>query len=285
MMKFLTTTVAFLLVGGSAGFSARDMDMRRSATKVVLAAQNANQEGASRRAFISQAAVSSAVLLGSLAGSGVMAPLPAQAISGDKKVNAKLAGYGLPALEKTPDGMIPLLEVYGKGKNRTPLLVSFSHPLSWVVTLPSNTVNGEDGTVQAGDYGKGDTATFFLYTDPGLVKDFASQPKDVFDKAIRKSIGQKGDNMYQNFKLTKVSPVGSDYVIVDFKYQLITGAGFEVDRVGVASITSVGSAVQVLWTATTAARYKKMETIMRDIAASFRCYADGLDLSDELSAY
>jgi hypothetical protein len=89
------------------------------------------------------------------------------------------------------------------------------------------------------------------------------------------------------FKLinTKVTPVSSDYVIVDFKCQLIPGAGFEVDRIGVVSITSVGNAVQVLWTATTAARYKKMETIMRDIAASFRCYADGLDLSDELSAY
>jgi hypothetical protein len=36
-------------------------------------------------------------------------------------------------------------------------------------------------------------------------------------------------------------------VIVDFKYQLINGAaGFEVDRIGMASITSVGNAVQVL---------------------------------------
>jgi len=40
--------------------------------------------------------------------------------------------------------------------------VQFNYPLSWVVTLPSNDVNGEDGTVQAGDYGKGDTATFYV---------------------------------------------------------------------------------------------------------------------------
>ena len=79
---------------------------------------------------------------------------PAWAVSGEGKVNAKLQGFGLPTLGKVPDGFSPLLEVYGKGKNRSPLLVTFSHPLTWVVTLPSNTVNGEDGTIQAGDYGK-----------------------------------------------------------------------------------------------------------------------------------
>jgi hypothetical protein len=63
----------------------------------------------------------------------------------------------------------PLLDIYGKGKNRFPLLVLFSHPFDWVVTLPSNNVNGEDGTIQAGEYAKGDTATFFVYSDPGHV--------------------------------------------------------------------------------------------------------------------
>ena len=63
-----------------------------------------------------------------------------------------------------------MLAVYGKGKNRFPILVQFIYPLSWVLTLPSNDVNGEDGTVQAGEYAKGDTATFFVYNDPGNVK-------------------------------------------------------------------------------------------------------------------
>jgi hypothetical protein len=278
MMQLLTTTAAFLLIGGSAGFSARDMNTRRSS--VVLSAQSQDAAGESRRAFISQAAGTSAVLLGGL-GSGVMLPMPAQAVSGEKKVNAKLTGYGLPVLDKVPDGMTPLLEIYGKGKNRTPLLVSFAHPLSWVKTLPSNNMNGEDGTIQAGDYGKGDTSTFYLYTDQGGVKNIASQNKDLFDKVLRKSIGQRGDNMYQNFKLTKVVPAG-DYVIVDFKYQLITGAGFEVDRNGVASITSVGDSVQVLWSATTALRYKKVEQTLRDISSTFRCYSDGINLSEEM---
>jgi hypothetical protein len=278
-MQLLTTTAALLLIGGSAGFSARDMNTRRSS---VLSAQSQESAGDSRRAFITQAAGTSALLLGGLAsGSGVMAPMPAQAVSGEKKVNAKLLGYGLPALENVPSGMTPLLEVYGKGKNRDPLLVSFSYPLSWVKIIPSNNMNGEDGTIQAGDMGKGDTTTLYLYTDRGGVKNIAKQDKELFDQAIRKSIGQRGDNMYQNFKLTKIVPQG-DYVIVDFKYQLITGAGFEVDRNGVASICSVGDSVQVLWSATTSLRYKKVEQTLRDISSTFRCYADGINLSEEM---
>lgn len=68
------------------------------------------------------------------------------------------------------------------------------------------------------------------------------------------------------------------YALVDFKYQLLTGAGFEIDRVGVASVTSVGNAVEVLWTASTRPRYKKTEETLRTITSSFRCYTDGLDL-------
>lgn len=77
--------------------------------------------------------------------------------------------YGLPLAGKPPSGLNPLLEVYGKGKNRFPLLVLMNHPITWVVTLPSNDVNGEDGTIQAGEYAKGDTATFFVYEEPGHV--------------------------------------------------------------------------------------------------------------------
>lgn len=77
--------------------------------------------------------------------------------------------YGLPLVSNVPNGMTPLLELYGKGRNRFPLLVQMNHPFSWVVTLPSNDVNGEDGTVQAGEYNKGDTATFFVYSDEGHV--------------------------------------------------------------------------------------------------------------------
>ena len=77
--------------------------------------------------------------------------------------------YGLPLVTSVPNGFSPLLELYGKGKNRFPCLVQFSHPITWVVTFPNNNVNGEDGTVQAGEYAKGDTATFFVYNAEGHV--------------------------------------------------------------------------------------------------------------------
>ena len=44
-----------------------------------------------------------------------------------------------------------------------------NHPITWVVTTPSNDVNGEDGTIQAGEYAKGDTATLFVYQEDGHV--------------------------------------------------------------------------------------------------------------------
>lgn len=73
-----------------------------------------------------------------------------------------MCSYGLPALAGVPNGYSALAEIYGKGANRNPLLVAFGFPIDWVVTLPSQDVNGEDGTIQAGEYAKGDTATFFV---------------------------------------------------------------------------------------------------------------------------
>lgn len=77
--------------------------------------------------------------------------------------------YGLPG-PIVPQGLTPLASIYGKGKNRFPLLVTFSHPPDWVVTLPSIDINGEDGTIQAGEYAKGDTATLFVNSELGHVK-------------------------------------------------------------------------------------------------------------------
>lgn len=92
--------------------------------------------------------------------------------------------------------------------------------------------------------------------------------------------------MYQDFKILKVEPVtadGANYVLVDFKYTLLTGAGFEVERKGVASVTSAGDGVQLLWAASIAARFKnKTEGQLRAITQSFRCYADGLNFSADL---
>lgn len=277
-------TPLFFLNGAVDSFTIPNTQLKsnlivRSDTSSKLAQQkNGNyDEPSSRREFFS-IAVATGV------GSGLISFLPnAEAVTGDKKVNAKLRGYGLPTFE-SPNGLTSLLEIYGRGANRFPLLVQFSYPLSWVVTKPSNDVNGEDGTVQAGDYAKGDTATFYVNQDAGNVKDIGEQSKSFYEQNIVKAISQKGDNIYQDFKVikVKVSPDNPNYVIVDFKYTLLTGAGFEVNRKGVASITSVGAGVEVLWCAVTELRYKKMEETLRNIAASFRVYSDGVNFTGDL---
>lgn len=244
----------------------------------------ADSDGSSRRSFISKVVGSAA--LGGLTFTTQQSVQPAQALGlpgggALTKVNAKLRGYGVPQMDKLPDGFSPLAEVWGKGKNRDPLLVQFIHPSDWIVTLPSQDTNGEDGTIQAGQYAKGDTATFFLDDTEGKVDKIAEQPKEFFQKELIKAISQKGDNVYQNFKVTKTVPReenGQDYVTVDFRYDLLTGAGFEVERRGVATITSTGKGVQVLWCASTRQRYNKStESSLREMAASFRVYSDGLD--------
>merc|ERR1719424_1241670 len=82
--------------------------------------------------------------------------------------------------------------------------------------------------------------------------------------------------MYQDFKVTKAVPstIDDKYVLCDFRYTLITGAGFEVERRGVASVTSVGPAIEALWAASTRERFKKTEATLRDITSSFRVYGD-----------
>lgn len=119
----------------------------------------------SRRAFLQQvstATVAAATGLTSM-------PTASLAVTGERKVNAKLLGYGLPPVQNIP-GLTPLCEIYGKGANRFPLLVTFQYPFDWVVVTPSNNANGEDGTIQAGEYAKGDTATLYVNQDMGNVK-------------------------------------------------------------------------------------------------------------------
>lgn len=250
-----------------------------------LSLQSNDKSEVTRRGFMENVATAAAALV-SGATSWVV-PMPAMAY-GLNKANDKLASYGLPPLSKSlPGGFSALAEIYGKGANRSPLLVAFGFPLDWVVTLPSQDVNGEDGTIQAGEYAKGDTATFFVVPDLGKT-DVHSQDKEFFKSALVAAISQKGSNIYQDFKISKLEPViqnNDKYMLVDFKYTLLTGAGFEVERKGVASVTSAGDGVQLLWAASIAARYKnKTEGLLRAIVDSFRCYGSGLNFSADLKS-
>jgi len=277
MAKFIFLHVAMLL-GGTSAFAPSITQQTTSDSSLSMSITDND-----RRSFLSKAAG----VTGGLSFLLQQTPQSAQALgfpgAGGSlaKANAKLKGLGVPQMDKLPDGFSPLVEIYGKGRNRDPLLVSFVHPFDWVVTIPSQDTNGEDGTIQAGQYAKGDTATFYYDEPAGKVDNIIEQTKDFFQKELIRAISQKGDNVYQNFKVTKIEPKvvnEQGYMTVDFRYDLLTGAGFEVERRGVASVTSTGKGVQVLWCASTRQRYNKStESSLREMADSFRVYSDGLD--------
>jgi hypothetical protein len=82
-----------------------------------------------------------------------------------------------------------------------------------------------------------------------------------FEEVLIKAFSQKGNNIYQNFKITNIEPKkgeynNQEYVIVDSNYELLTGAGFVVDRSGVAFVTSQGNNVEAIWTESIRSHYK-----------------------------
>jgi len=239
----------------------------------------APQQVSRRQAMVAASAALAAAVL-------MQEPQPANAL-GLKAVNARLADYGLPGVGKPPDGMKALLEIYGRDQNRETLLVTWNYPNGWITQRPSLDTNSEDGTVATGDYQKGDSA--FLVVQPLDVlggEKLSATNKALAEKLVLQSISQKGANQIQNFKLKKVTEgatgaKGQQYINVEFKYDLLTGAGFVVERVGYGSLTQVGKGVQSVMAVTTAARLKKLQPKLQEIASSFRVY-DGI-LVDKLS--
>lgn len=60
----------------------------------------------------------------------------------------------------------------------------------------------------------------------------------------------------------------------EYSYTLLTGAGFEIDRLGVGSIVSVkdSKSTQMMLGASTDIRFKKVKASLEEIADSFRVY-------------
>jgi len=254
--KLLSTAcVAIALVSPSSAFVPTSRHYTPQTALYLFDDKAKSEVTSTRRGFFDSVASTSLSIAGA---SAALLTTPAPALAyGLKKANDRLASYGLPPLPKVPDGFSALSEIYGKGRNRSPLLVAFGFPVDWVVVLPSQDVNGEDGTIQVGEYAKGDTATFFVLRNQGKVDNIQDKDKKFFESAFIAAISQKGDNLYQDFKITKLVPVtvdGQSYVLADFQYTLLTQAGFEIARKGVGSITSVGDGVQLLWAASVTAR-------------------------------
>lgn len=173
-------------------------------------------------------------------------------------------------------GFNRLTEVYGRSntmkETRDPLLVIFDYPSLWLSRKPLEDTNGEAGTISAGDYMKGDSATFFVGKDSGGID---GKKKPFFKKVLLQAIQAKAANI-ENMNVAKITEGvrgagGEQYALIDFDYDLVTGANFVVQRKGCASVTSLsdGSFPMVLAISTNA-RYKKIEGDLRVIASSFR---------------
>jgi len=218
---------------------------------------------------------------------GALAALPAVVLAGrpgavfadDSKANRLLVSLGFAPLPNTK-GYTQLAEFVGKAgaanidgqktrgfKLDSPLLVAFNYPGTWVTALPTVSTNGESGTVSAGNYIKGDSATFVAV--PVSSKDAASVPKAVLAESVVTSA--TGD-VYQDVKVSKVVPGENGYVTWEYTYTLLTRAGFEVDRKGVAAGTIVNGQLCALITATVSQRWKSEGDKLRELCSSFRVY-------------
>ncbi|CAM9608660.1 unnamed protein product [Pylaiella littoralis] len=229
-----------------------------------------------------------AALLGAaVVGTGVPAPASAASLA---EANKKLSQFDLPPVVNVPDGFNTLVEGYGKdgalknslgSSNRDPILVTWNYPKGWVVSRPNTDTNKEAGTVSTGDYGRGDSATLFV-GPKSLIGGSSLSNKETMEGVVKKALSQKGENQFQSFKLKSVKDGATDfasnkYYIADFQYELLTGAGFTVERKGVASVAQVGNSVNAVVGATTANRAKTVKPQLQEIAGSFRVYEGKFD--------
>lgn len=258
--------LACALLSSAAAFTPA-LSSRRSRNAVIIAADDT----LGRRDAIGS------VIGGASAALGILgAPRGASAVSADK-FNNEMLGYGVKDTKPCPDGFSPLIEFYGKAISGVePLLVTYNSPDGWLVVRPNIDNNGEDGTISSGDYGKGDTTSFFL--GPQLKSGESLEDRATIEKIVFAGLTVKGASQVQGFKMGKPKKLEADtlqpYYLVDYSYTLLTGAGFEINRKGCGSVTAAGDKnTQALLGATTDIRWKKTEVSLREAAESFRCYA------------
>jgi len=186
-----------------------------------------------------------------------------------------MGSLGLPPV-KVPGGFKPMAAYIGsasaanidgqKVKERafkSTLLVRFLYPNTWLVETPTITENGEAGNIGASNYQSGDSCTFSALPLPEG-KDLTSLSKDFFKVWVP---SQMSSDVYQDVKVKKLRPVkqadGTEMVLFDFSYTLLTRNGFSVDRQGVASAMIVNDAVVGVVTATTALRSRTSQRNLR----------------------
>jgi len=178
-----------------------------------------------------------------------------------------------------PDGWRVVVEPIGLAKDASygrfnlgsePLIVEFYVPSGWIVARPNIDFNGAAGTVQANDYGKGDSATLFVNTKPR--KPLTDFKKGDYVFELKKAITQKGAGNIDDIKINKVKTLEGDYKILQFDWEIYSGAGLLLSRSGWASFCQVGEQknLQVFWSGVVSNRWSKMEPELKAMVESFR---------------
>jgi len=270
-------------VAGAIGASRRSRrtTCARGRQLALLAAEEsqATREGGSSRAELFRGLAGSG-----LAGlSGLAAPAPVLA-KGKAEAGQELSSYGLAELsptEEPPFGWNWNIEpiglttqaYYGKFRlGSEPRILRFLCPASWVVSRPNIDFNGAAGTVQVNDYARGDSATLFVDgANTGKIQDFK---KEDFNREIYKALTQKGTNFIQDINIDKVMDGDvPGYKIVEYSYEIYSGAGFTINRSGIASLSQAADteALEIFWAGVVSGRWQDMGKDLTKIVRSFRC--------------
>lgn len=299
MMHSCGLVVSLLILPGVARRSTRIRDSHQYAQQQQTELANGLEVSAEAQEALIPGGVGTGMTrrsaLSSAAGAAGAALLPRRAFADvrganefrptdENGVNKLLTSRGFPPL-KVPSGMSPLAGFIGveapanidgqKVKARafqSPLLVRFLFPNGWLVETPTITDNGEAGNLAANNFQKGDSASFAALELP-KGKQLSTLDKDFFKQFVS---SQMTSDVFEDVKVKKIRPVtqsdGTEMVLVDFTYTLVTRAGFSVNRQGVAGATVVDNAVMGVIAATTATSYNKLSEKLVMTADSFRAY-------------
>jgi len=212
-----------------------------------------------------------------------------------KDIDAQLSAFGLKSMGQVPNGFKPLIQAVGGSvganvdgskiidsigsivtdgglKTGERLLLLFSYPSAWIVSLPTLTANGESGTVSANNYVKGDSAV----VNARNLKD-PSAPLSGYDTKFFEDLflQQVAPSQQQGFKVVKKKAAeaieGQETIDVEYRYDLLIN-GVPIGRHGFAKVVKVGNSAVSLGATTTDSRFKGMKEQLITCANTFRAH-------------
>jgi len=198
-------------------------------------------------------------------------------------IKEDLKTYGTPELtpsEEAPAGWTWVAEPIGitedayNGKfnlGAVPRVLRFLCPPGWLAERPNIDYNGAAGTVQINDYSKGDACTF--YADLNFAGNVEDLKKKDCEKELAKALTQKGKSFLQGIKVSKVEDgPAPGYKTCEYEYTIYSGAGFELERSGVAVLAQLPDTklLNIFWSAASTSRYKDVKSNLKTVMKSFR---------------